>query len=524
MDEAYNKGYEDGLNNRSRLTVSPTNISQDSESGQTTITVSSNTDWIISSYPDWIVPSITAGTGNANVTITINENTGSSRNTSIVFKTTDNVASATTKVNQSEIIASLSVVPASNNLNYSAQTLSLTVTANTDWNITDYPSWAVPSSTSGNSGTTVINVTIPENTGGERRGYLTFNTTYGSVTESVYIRQGYNSTPHNYAEDNLTFTVLEDGTITWYANGHRMSYSVNNAAWREVTGTTGGTAIATVSAGDVVRFRSSYNTNYLGTELLSPKVNVSGNIMSIVDRLNYQNIFDIPTDRMFEGFFRNTQIVSAENLVLPATGLTEDCYRLMFKDNQTLTKAPKELPATVLKSGSYYGMFSNCKSLTTAPEIAATTVEANCCEYMFYCCTNLRKSPTVLPATTLKSYCYAWMFYGCSLLNTVPSLPATTLATSCYQSMFQGCSSISSAPVLPARQLFTDCYKYMFEGCHSLSEVTCYAYTISGSNYTYRWLSNVKASGTFYALQITGSDWERSNSGVPSRWTLNKTL
>ena len=133
-----------------------------------------------------------------------------------------------------------------------------------------------------------------------------------------------------------------------------------------------------------------------------------GNIMS----LYYEDNFISQTDltgknyafhKLFNG---NTQLVDAENLILPATTLASYCYSNMFRDCTSLTTAPK-LPATTLTNNCYQTMFSGCTSLTKAPE---------------------------LPATTLAQSCYISMFSGCTSLNYIKCLATDISASNCTNS------------------------------------------------------------------------------------------
>ncbi len=201
---------------------------------------------------------------------------------------------------------------------------------------------------------------------------------------------------------------------------------------------------------------------------------------------------------------------------LPATTLVEGCYRSMFSSCSSLTSAPK-LPATTLASNCYRLMFRNCTSLTTAPELPATTLADNCYGEMFWNCSKLTVAPA-LPATTLLYYCYNRMFRECTSLVNAPALPAKTLAKDCYQEMFYGCSSLTTAPALPATTLVDECYRYMFYNCNSLNNVTSYANDIgSGTEYTFMWLGNVAATGTFHNLG--SATYPRNANGIPTGWT-----
>ena len=201
---------------------------------------------------------------------------------------------------------------------------------------------------------------------------------------------------------------------------------------------------------------------------------------------------------------------------LPATTLVEGCYRSMFSSCSSLTSAPK-LPATTLASNCYRLMFRNCTSLTTAPELPATTLVDNCYGEMFWNCSKLTVAPA-LPATTLEYVCYQRMFRECTSLTTAPELPAKTLANECYREMFYGCTSLTTAPALPATTLVDECYQYMFYNCSSLNNVTSYANDISsGTEYTFMWLGNVAATGTFHNLG--SAIYPRNGNGIPTGWT-----
>jgi hypothetical protein len=163
-------------------------------------------------------------------------------------------------------------------------------------------------------------------------------------------------------------------------------------------------------------------------------------------------------------FVNNTKIISAKNLILPATTLTESCYR---------------------------SMFTGCTFLTTGP---------------------------ALPTTTLAGSCYRNMFSQCTNLTTGPALPATTLTNACYSSMFSSCINLKTAPELPATTLASSCYFQMFYYCSKLNYVKCLATDISASGCTNSWLSGVNTTGTFVTADNVPA-WKSGGAGIPSGWT-----
>ena len=269
--------------------------------------------------------------------------------------------------------------------------------------------------------------------------------------------------------------------------------STDRINWASM-GTTDTTAItATIPANGKLYLRANINkwgnSGYYNKISVTGNYNVGGNIMSLL----YGNRFVDKTsilDYSFTGLFNgDTKLVNANDLILPATTMRNNCYDSMFQGCSSLITTPV-LSATALAYQCYSSMFSGCSSLTTAP---------------------------ALPATTLESACYAQMFQFCTALTTAPVLPATTLATHCYSAMFQNCRALTTAPALPATTLTNQCYYWMFKNSTNLSSVTTYATDISASNCLHEWLDSVAATGDFY--NMGGATYTSGASGIPTGWT-----
>ena len=373
-------------------------------------------------------------------------------------------------------------------------------------------------------------------------------------------------TPSGYSNQYLTFVAIDSGKFTTPNNAY---YSLDNGVtWTSIAASA---TTPTVSAGNKIMWKQTGNT-FLGKFASTGRYNVEGNIMSLIGGDDFTGLTSLGYTWEFFSLFADSKVVSAENLVLPATTLTASCYREMFANCSLLSTAP-QLPAATMADLCYCYMFQGCTSLTTSPVLSATTLADSCYSYMFYGCTSLTTVPE-LPATTLKNGCYSGMFWGCASLTTVPSnylpvttmkdycydgmfadctslisvptLPATTLAEGCYQSMFNGCtrltsvpsnylpattlakncylgmfigSQITTAPDLPATTLVEGCYANMFFDCTSLRYVKCLATDISASSCTYYWLTHVSSTGTFVKNSAMSS-WTRGGSGIPSGWNV----
>ena len=303
-------------------------------------------------------------------------------------------------------------------------------------------------------------------------GTLTLTATYSGFTTTGNVTAYQEA--FDPSKEYLTFNILSAGAIKWttsrFSAERRIDYKLNNGEWTSITSTTEGVEII-VNAGDKIQFRGNNGTysdgfsefnSFGGSSLFE----VEGNIMSLTEGDYFKNKLSIGTTYTFLALFIDcTNLVSAENLILPATRVGDSCYSYMFQ---------------------------GCTSLTTAP---------------------------ALPATTLAERCYEYMFYGCTSLTTAPELPATTLVTFCYNSMFQGCTSLTAAPALPATKLTETCYYRMFENCTSLNYIKCLATSISASNCTYNWVSGVSSTGTF-VKNPKMTEWTTGKNGIPSGWTV----
>ena len=398
-----------------------------------------------------------------------------------------------------------------------------------------------------NTGLTASNGAFDASAVAEGTYSVTATATYQSgngrtLTTTATISMEIESAAPDYSKKYFTTEALEDSTFTMSipaaVNSNYMtsvSYSTDDGeTWVDTTVDSTAQTITTptIAQGGTVLWKgvgtqmSRGNYSNACRIYASKPFNVSGNIMSLLYGDNFRNQTSFPSGSSsnFEYLFYKGKVQNAENLVLPATTLTENCYNSMFagdnfNKNGILTTAPKELPATALANNCYnemfkfclslttiptilpattltercYGsMFNGCTSLTTTPTLPATTLANYCYESMFQGCTSLTTAPSILPATTLVLRCYNSMFSGCTSLTTAPALNATTLAPQCYNSMFSGCTSLTTAPVLPATTLEENCYKSMFKGCTSLTTAPelpattlangCYDSMLSGTN------------------------------------------
>lgn len=203
--------------------------------------------------------------------------------------------------------------------------------------------------------------------------------------------------------DYLAFRALEDGTFQLSRNS--INYSLDSGStWNTLAS---GTSSPTVQSGQTIMWKGALaasDSNGIGTFSSSGQFEVEGNIMSLRYGDNFIGQTVLTDNYAFCKLFSGcTGLTSAENLVLPATTLSEDCYS---------------------------SMFDGCTNLTAAPELSATTLAIACYNSMFYNCRSLNTSP-ILPATTLVNFCYRNMFMNCTSLNSITCLATDISASNC---------------------------------------------------------------------------------------------
>lgn len=187
-----------------------------------------------------------------------------------------------------------------------------------------------------------------------------------------------------YESQYFTIEITQAGNLylkSSYANGTQptlisFDYSLNNGSWQTVTeqidnpgGLYGTIAyIGSFSVGDIIRIRhtgSFNNGEVVGRRFEgSAYFKVYGNIMSLLYGDSFIGKHSLISAYEFHNMFYDNTIsflTDCENLVLPATSLTQNCYQEMFR-YAIITKAPV-LPATTLVENCYGGMFYGCSNL-----------------------------------------------------------------------------------------------------------------------------------------------------------------
>ena len=219
---------------------------------------------------------------------------------------------------------------------------------------------------------------------------VTVKTTNNAASQTITIRQEYSAA---YKDQYLTIKSLADNnTISWRYSGSSISRSISistdgGITWTSKTSSRSSGSLATLNTGDTLLIRGS-NTRYASSTsnynyfVSSGNFDVYGNVMSLIGGDSFSSLTSFSQTYAFERLFYNcTGLKDASNLILPATTLTDNCYREMFRGCSGLTTAP-ELPAATLVSNCYYQMFYSCSSLNNI-RCLATSISASNCTYQW---------------------------------------------------------------------------------------------------------------------------------------------
>ena len=193
------------------INVTPKEITCDGDGGEYVVQVSSNIEWMVST-PHWITSSVTQGSDDATVTLTVavvDGDIGTLRDAQVFFGNL--VVSDKVHVVQSIApIMSIEVTPPSLDYVCTGETKTVSVTTEDTWTATATEDWIGLSQTEG-QGDAVVNVTVGENpVYVSRQAVVTF-VTAGEIHATVVVRQEASPDPHFLEVSPLLFHFGKEG-------------------------------------------------------------------------------------------------------------------------------------------------------------------------------------------------------------------------------------------------------------------------------------------------------------------------
>lgn len=430
------------------LTLSRSTLRFDSTGGTATFTVYSNTAWTIN-FPSMVQSySLSAGTGDTEVTVVVGPNPQEvGRTETGLVKDIFNVNQLYLTLVQESFIAELYVNPTEIVFDATGSTEYITIEANCDWEI-EYPSWVTPSVISGGSGTTIVALTAGENNTADRTGkvivYAGSKSVEVNLFQPLYIPTYITVTPSawtfNYTEDGKTFIV--DSFPEWTAEIISTGESSWSEAYMEAVYEIPSAMSMPLWSGSSGDTTAVYNgpIKINGSQLVAPS---SGTY-----RVRYEITENGSTPRLSNNQYLKEIYISdgAGSISIPASG---------FASCSTLTTI--SIGDSVTSIGNM--AFTGCTALSSVTiGDSLTSIPSN----TFKNCTSLANISIGSSVTTIGSSA----FQGCTSLS---SLTLGDSVTSIGGNVFEGCTSLSS---ITLGDSLTSIGGNAFSGCTALSSIT----------------------------------------------------
>lgn len=181
-------------------------------------------------------------------------------------------------------------------------------------------------------------------------------------------------------DEPLTFEAVNDETQITFVNNSEgtVEFRRNDGDWDTYT------SVLTLDAGEKVSFRGNNASYFPDSDPsyfdCSDDCYVYGNMMSLISDTGYKNTTELEGDDTFRELFKDNENIlncPEKALLLPATTLSQSCYKSMFYGCSKLERAPV-LPASTLVANCYESMFTDCDKLSYI-RCLATNIDATDC-------------------------------------------------------------------------------------------------------------------------------------------------
>ena len=274
------------------LSVSPAELTFTAKAEAKSLDITSNTAWTATSSASWAKINAASGNGNAQVTVTAEENTTiTQRSATVSIKTADGKASATVKVTQSSANVIFSVDRNEFDVAAAGESFSVKVTHNIGYKINSMPDWVKQTgkASSGNVDTYTFNAEANTSTEA-REGVIVFCNDNNECVPVTVKQAGANATL-SVSPASMTFTAKsESKTFTVTSNTDWTMTS--DAAWVKLSATDGsGNAQVTVTAEENTATKQRIATITLKTKdgKTTATVKLSQNGADIIFRIDGDN-------------------------------------------------------------------------------------------------------------------------------------------------------------------------------------------------------------------------------------------
>lgn len=261
--------------------------------------------------------------------------------------------------------------------------LELYVVSNVNWQIESYPNWMSLDKLEG-EGNCILKI-ASNNVQKFEKGQIVIKNLYDNSTKEVTV------ICIDKLKQELTFIISSNGTIRWQFDASEdpipktIEYTKDGGTtWTSIISSNDNNLNGiSVSKGDIISFRGNNaayaQDNNIGSCFGSNTnaTSICGNIMSLIDSTNFENLTQLTQPFALHALFKQfTNLIDASSLSLPATTLTQSCYRGLLDKCSKLLYAP-ELPASQLVQDCYRYMFNTCSSLIYIKCLCDTNIQAN---------------------------------------------------------------------------------------------------------------------------------------------------
>ncbi len=209
------------------LSISPSNISVNNNSGNVLFTVTTNINWSVSDNVSWLTESPGKGTGDGKISVSYEQNLTTKQRVGTMTVSGSGITRTAT-VTQAPAPFELTVNVSDSLVDNNNGEISLAITSNTDWSISDNVTWLTESSING-TGDGKIVVSYEQNlTTKERIGTITV--TGGGITRTVNITQAA-SPPFLTVSPSDTSVNNNSGNVVLRVNSNRGWSASDTSSW-----------------------------------------------------------------------------------------------------------------------------------------------------------------------------------------------------------------------------------------------------------------------------------------------------
>jgi uncharacterized beta-barrel protein YwiB (DUF1934 family) len=368
------------------LDVSPQSLSFGDTSSSSSINISADDSWEIKNDNDWISITPSSGNGNATVNVSVTENElEESRKGTISVSMLDKTISVS--ISQTAKVFSVDIDKANLTFPASGGDVSFNITSNTDWTLSDYPSWLTLSKTSG-KGNQEIKATASENPNvTERTGSIILGIDGKDESKTINVTQ--HGKTFDITPTSLTFTSVKGTqTVTITTDGAWSASTEETWITLSPTEATGNSTLKiNVSENMSVNERSGTvfvkmgdKTSTISVTQSSKSFGITPTSLSFTDKSGSQTVA-IETDGTWKASTTDTWITLAPSsgsgtseLVVTVSENTTESKR---DGTVTITMGDKSLSVSVSQDGKYLTINNPLLTCTSKGGTIDITVSTN---------------------------------------------------------------------------------------------------------------------------------------------------